>query len=406
MALLVAGAFIVFGALWVLFTDTLLYAVTHDPAAIARLETAKGWTFVGLTAVLLFAVTLTGALRMARAQATVSAVIQSIGDGVLLLGADRSIVHANPAAVRMLQCPLEELVGMDAPAFARRFRVSYPNGSLVPPDKYASQRVYDVGGPLMYKALLHPNADSELIISVTAAAVAPEHGEPVELVVSVMHDITAEERLTRLRDRFIAAAAHQFKTPVAIVKANAQLLSRLAPERLSGPADAIDRECNRMDRRLQNLLLLARASSDRLQLVTSEIALQPFLGGIADEMARGATQNAVLSEFVAAPQIYGDAERLSLAVRDLIEDALRSARPGTALTVTLTEQGHDALIGCRYHPLPRAERTIDEYGDYDDIGINRSVTQLIATAHGGGLEEELTAPDQAVSFIRLPAIAS
>jgi hypothetical protein len=42
----------------VLFTDVLLYALIHDRAAIARFETAKGWAFVGLTALLLFAITM------------------------------------------------------------------------------------------------------------------------------------------------------------------------------------------------------------------------------------------------------------------------------------------------------------------------------------------------------------
>jgi two-component system, OmpR family, phosphate regulon sensor histidine kinase PhoR len=220
----------------------------------------------------------------------------------------------------------------------------------------------------------------------------------------VMHDITASEQLSRLRDRFIAAAAHEFKTPVAIVKAAAQVMARLGPSDLRRPAEAIDRECNRMDRRLQNLLVLARASSDRLQLVTSAIALRPFVSGITDEMARIASQNAVLAEFTAAPRVYADAERLSLALRDLIEDTLHTARPGSALTVMLAEQGPDALIGCRYRPLPPAERNADEFGDYDEIGINRSVAQLIVAAHGGTLEQEMTDPDQAVAWVRLPAI--
>src|SRR5512134_3267338 len=85
-ALTVTAVFIVTGIGWVLFTDVLLYAITRDQVLVARIETAKGWIFVGLTGLLLYAVTLRSASRLTRAQAINSAVIESIADGVLLLG--------------------------------------------------------------------------------------------------------------------------------------------------------------------------------------------------------------------------------------------------------------------------------------------------------------------------------
>ena len=178
-AVTVAAVFLVTGIGWVLFTDVLLYTLTRDPVLIARIETAKGWIFVGLTALLLFAVTLRSASRLTRAHAITSAVVESIADGVLLLGPDRTIVHANPAA--RTDAPVRtphNLVGMGAVEFSRRFRVSYPDGSLVPPDRYVSQRVFQEGGPLHYKSVLHPPSGAEVVISSTAAAVRENVGGP------------------------------------------------------------------------------------------------------------------------------------------------------------------------------------------------------------------------------------
>ena len=81
---------------------SLLYSVTHDRALIARIETAKGWAFIGLASLLLYAVTFRSAARLDRVRRLTAAVVESIADGVLLLGHDRSIAYANPAAVRML----------------------------------------------------------------------------------------------------------------------------------------------------------------------------------------------------------------------------------------------------------------------------------------------------------------
>ena len=147
-ALTVVGAFLAGGLAWVFLTDLVLYAVTRDPVQVARFETAKGWLFVLLAAVFLYPVLRRSASRLTRAQATLSAVIECIADGVLLLGSDRSILHANPAALRSLRCEkLEDLVGMDADEFSRRFRLSYPDGSLVPPRQFVSQRVFEESGP-------------------------------------------------------------------------------------------------------------------------------------------------------------------------------------------------------------------------------------------------------------------
>ena len=62
-----------------------------------------------------------------------------------MLGEDRNLIYANAAAAQMLCTESPELVGMGVHEFARRFRVSYPSGALVPPGEYASQRAFDAG---------------------------------------------------------------------------------------------------------------------------------------------------------------------------------------------------------------------------------------------------------------------
>jgi signal transduction histidine kinase len=120
---------------------------------------------------------------------------------------------------------LEDLRGMGAGEFSRRFRVSYLDGRLVPPDQFVSQRVFDEAGPIRYKAVLNPPGEREIIIACTAAGVRSEIGEPPALVVSVMHDITATHHLERLRDELFTAAAHALKTPVTVIKSASQVLS-------------------------------------------------------------------------------------------------------------------------------------------------------------------------------------
>ena len=95
---------------------------------------------------------------------------------------------------------------------------------MVPPGLFVSQRVFDEGGPLQYKAVVHPSGGGDVVIRAMASGVRMEVGAPATWVVSVMHDITDTEHLDRMRDQFFAAAAHSLKTPLAIVKADVQAL--------------------------------------------------------------------------------------------------------------------------------------------------------------------------------------
>ena len=155
---------------------------------------------------------------------------------------------------------------MSAATFSLRFRVSFPSGGMVPPGLFASQRAFDEGGPVQYKAVVHPSGGAEVVIRSMASGVRMEVGAPATWVVSVMHDITDTEHLDRMRDQFFAAAAHSLKTPLAIVKADVQALHPSDSPDHRRVAASIIRQCDRMDRLVQNLLILARAREQALEL--------------------------------------------------------------------------------------------------------------------------------------------
>jgi signal transduction histidine kinase len=408
VAALVTGTFVVAGLVWVFLTDVLLYSVSHDGAFVARVETAKGWTFIGLAGLLIYGITFLGAARLDRVRRLTAATVESIGDGVLLLGHDRAIAYANPAAARMLRCPREELVGMSAATFSLRFRVSYTSGGMVPPGRLASQRAFDEGGPVQYKAVMHPSGGGEVVIRSMASGVRMDLGAPATWVVSVMHDITDTERLERIRDQFFAAAAHSLKTPLAIIKADVQALHqeqapdhrRAAASRVAG---SIIRQCDRMDRLVQNLLVLARAREHALQLYPSEMQLRPLIERISSENV-WSHRHIVQTDVIGSPLLHADPERIALAIRNLLYEATRLSPAASCLTLLARPEGNQVAVGIRYQPLPWSDQTDRECGEYDDIGIGRSVAQTIVEQHGGSLSEEASDSER-TSWIHLPADA-
>jgi signal transduction histidine kinase len=399
----VAGLFLAFGISWVIFSDILLYQLTRDAVLIARVETAKGWIFVFGSAVLLYFVVHQAINYKFRAYATKQAVLESIADGVLILGSDRRIAYANPAAVRYLRTPASELVGMGTPEFARHFRVSYPDGRIVAPDDYASQRAFVERKPIVYHAILFPPGAPQLDVVVTAAGVHDQCEVEANLVVSVFHDVSMEARFERLRDRFFAAAAHALKTPLAIIKGNAELLAATGDGQAPRATAAIDRQCNRIAHLIDNLLIVARARSGTLSLHTQEVALAPLVEHAVAEASRFSPRHPIAADLVESPLVYADPERLTTALRGLIECATRSAEAGTGITVRLKKWNSNAEIDVRYEAALPGE-ALEAYPEYDDMGASRFAANAILEAHGGTIGKS-TEGSSVTEWIRLPVAA-
>ncbi len=410
VALAVVIVFVIAGSAWILLSDLLLYAIVQDRTVVARFETAKGWVFVGLTAWLLYAVTLRSVAQLTKASRTIFAVLESIGDGVLLLGSDRTVAYANPASIGMLGvAKLDDLQGMGAPEFSRRFHLSYPDGSLVPPNQFASQRAFDQPGPIRYKAVLHPPGAREVVISCTAAGVRPEIGKSADIVVSVMHDITATEHLDRIRDELFTSTAHAIKTPLTVIKSAAQLLSAVGPSEVRRSTSMIDRQCERAQQLVENLLVLSRIRSGTLQLYPADVDLVLVVEEIGGEVAGLSSGHAIDVQLDAHPRIRADRERIVMVLRNAIDGATRASRPGGPVTIRLARSGDDAEVAISYQPqLSQPQLSNGEAGDqcphatdFDDMGVSRYVTTVIVEAHGGRLTEQTDDDVTTITTIRI-----
>ena len=405
VAAIVVLVFVIAGCAWVLLSDLLLYSIVHDRAVVARLETAKGFLFVALAALLIYVVTRRMTARLARATRTISAVLESIGDGVLILGPDRTIAYANPASRRMLRTDaLDDLHGVGAQEFSRRFHVSYPDGRLVPPDQFVSQRVFDEAGPIRYTAVLRPPGGGEVIVSCTAAGVRSGIESSAETVVSVMHDITAVEHFNRLRDELFSTVAHALKTPIAAIKSASQVASGATAEQARRSTAIIERQCARIDRLVDNLLVLSRIRSGTLQLHAAEVDLSSMVTDIAEEIERFSRGHAIAVHLTARPRVRADPERLAIVLRNTIDGACRSSRADGPITVWLRTMTNDnAEIAISYQPHPsNADEDVEE-PTFDDTTVRRYVTTMIVEAHLGTITEQSADGDTTLR-IRIPAI--
>jgi signal transduction histidine kinase len=128
--------------------------------------------------------------------------------------------------------------------------------------------------------------------------------------------------------------------------------------------------------------------------------LRPLVERIAREGV-WSYRHEVRTELTDSPSIRADQERLALVIRNLMYEASRLSSADSPLTLVSRREGERVAIGVRYRPLPWRDQVSDAYGEYDDLGIGRSVAETIAEGHGGSLREEAT-DSETTSWIYLP----
>jgi two-component system phosphate regulon sensor histidine kinase PhoR len=416
LAIGAAATYLLAGAAWILLTDMALYTLVRDGSAISRLETAKGWAFAMVSALVVYTITSRMLGRLERSEATMRAVVDSIADGVILLGADGRIVDANPAAVRLLGVrDAQALEGLGPEEFSRRFRVSYIDGRLVQPERYASQRALRGETIPPYKAVLFPGGSQEVVITVTAAPIRRISDGTVELVVSVMRDETEIEHLERTRDELFASAAHSFKTPLAIIKGQAQLLTlHTHDDRGRAAVAAIDRQCDKVDRLIQNLLAAARLRSKTLRFYPRAVDLAPVVAKVGTQMRRATLSHEIVEQTEGpSPTVLLDPDRFAQALRNLLDLAFETSPPDATVSLMMNSTPELARVGVRAPLLPGAawDEPVDASagafspppsGLHAGLRLERHVSEQLIELQGGHIRREEIPSRVGTMWIEVP----
>jgi signal transduction histidine kinase len=229
----------------------------------------------------------------------------------------------------------------------------------------------------------------------------PEADLPSEVVplVKAFNDVLL--RATQAREaqqRFVGDAAHELRTPLAALRVQAQVAQRLRDEPTRQQAlQRLVEGIDRMTRVAEQLLDLARMDSLR----GDDAALQPDSVDIREVASHTVRGCLVLAErrrvqlhvrpAAADPplQVQGDAELLGIALRNVIDNALRytpeggrvqieSARVGQTVQLSVTDSGPGLDAQQREQALAPFVR-LTPRGDEVGSGLGLSIVQRVCT---------------------------
>jgi signal transduction histidine kinase len=235
-----------------------------------------------------------------------------------------------------------------------------------------------------------------LVVSKRAEQIGPAHIDvrlPVDdipreirpLVAAVNRALDRLEQGFRRQREFTADAAHELRTPLAVLRTKIETL----PDRCV--AAALERDVEGMSRVVSQLL--DAAEIETLVVASSDVAdLRAVCAGVAEFLAPLAIAQAKSVSLLAPERpvpINGNTETLSRAIRNLVENALKHTPRGTDVEIIV---GEDASVAVRDHGagIPEAKREVifERFWRRDlrgsgGAGLGLSIVKRIMDAHGG-----------------------
>ncbi len=228
-------------------------------------------------------------------------------------------------------------------------------------------------------------------------------GQQVCGAVAVLHDVTREKEISKMKNDFVSHVSHELKTPLASITAYSEMLA-------DGEADdektrrefysIIQNQATRLNRLIEDILNTSRIESGLIKInkepislaILIEEQLQMITSYAEDKNIEVAGQKPIVFD-----QVYVDRDMLSQVIVNLLSNAVKYTRPGGSVKIETEVDESSELIRVSITdtgvgiPEDEIEHVFDKYyrvgankkqAKGTGLGLNL-VKQIIEKIHGG-----------------------
>lgn len=319
-------------------------------------------------------------------------------------------VDINSAALKLWRYQPEELLGMSVLSLCRRDNVDHTRTAL------ESLRQNRDGFQTEFENLMRcqGNSFAQSLWSVRWI-------EERRTFFCVVHDVTEERAVERLRQRIISMASHDLKVPLTGLNINLGLVSSGKSGEIAEP---VKKEIDRVQLSLERLMQLVRDLLDLDKIGVGKLNLQIDCISAATVCSAAKESLAALAESAQVKlvgptgdeAILGDSQRLIQAVVNLLSNAIKYSPPHSVVTLFVRKADNqmvDLCISDQGPGIPDGARELifESFYQLDQptenikaksTGLGLAIVKAIAVAHEGECGVESTSDQGSTFFIRIP----
>jgi PAS domain S-box-containing protein len=210
---------------------------------------------------------------------------------------------------------------------------------------------------------------------------------------------TAAERLSDIKDEFLATLSHELRTPLnAILGWTHVLRSGRGPEDLAKGLDTIERNARVQTQLIEDLLDMSRITSGKLRLDIQPLRPANFVEAAVDTLRPAANAKGIKLQTALDPvagPIAGDPGRLQQVISNLLSNAIKFTPKGGRVQVLLSRvNSHieitvaDTGVGIRpdliahlFERFRQADTSTTR--NHGGLGLGLSIVKSLVELHGG-----------------------
>ena len=339
------------------------------------------------------------------------AIIHHMADGLLMVGPNGEITHVNSRLASMLGLKHHEIIKQNVYAVDLNPQLAVICGPAT---------LHERTGVLATEVTI--SEPQELILRIFASSVTNEQGQFLGEV-RVVHDVTKERALEKMKDDLMAMVSHELRTPLFAIRGMVQLLlddtSSSNHESQQEILGIIDRESNQLAELVTNLL-----DSEKLSAGTLDLERQPLeVAHIIRQTVRklhGLAQSQQIKLIAQVPDslplTLGDESRLEQVFTNLIGNAIKftpeegsieisAAADSNAITVRIIDTGIGIAEADRsqiFDKFYQAPNRTSQSQDGSGLGLH--IAKRLIEKHGGHLWVDSELGRGSTFYLKIPIL--
>ncbi len=334
--------------------------------------------------------------------------ISNLADGLLVFDKNNNLSLINPQAENLFSIKGKEIIGNSVLEL-----VKFPHLRTL-----VNLLGMEIKGIFRKELMIDENSTTEV------STVPMILGEEKLGTLVILHDITREKMVERIKTEFVSLAAHQLRTPLSAIKWTLDML-------LDGDLGEITEEQRnfigktyqsneRMINLINDLLDVTRIEEGRYlykpTLTNFENIVQFVVNSSREETQRRKLTLDFKKPLSKLPKIVLDVEKIRLVVQNLFENAIRYTPAGGKITVIIKHQKKEKEIEFQIQdtgvgiPKDQQERVFTKFFraanvmrmDTEGSGLGLFISKNIIEAHGGRIRFESEEGKGTTFYLSLP----
>jgi PAS domain S-box-containing protein len=335
-------------------------------------------------------------------------IYNNISSGIVIVNPDGRIVRMNPAAESILGTAQSTTVGQSLQMMFPDHHDSILRTTREQPTTIELQlgspvRVYELQANTLYNRRVLMGFII-MLVDITERKIALEEHSRLLL----------EEERTRILTTFIAKAAHEFRTPLSIIKSGQYLIGRTSDsEKVKALVARNDEQVDAITHLVDNALLLTRVDNPHAPLTLQKLEWTHCVGMVVERERASAAARGITLRYESGETkstVLVDEEMISSALCELLNNAIRySPNDSTvrivcttpACTVKFIDQGAGIAQNNQtriFEPFYRVDTSHNTRG----FGLGLPIARAVAERHNGRVELESSSEKGSVFSLWIP----